>query len=153
MKKVTSAVMMFNGCRCENIQLLNTNNIKNTRGMFLDAKVTNISGLDTSSSEDMSMMFFNTVNYKNPAFYNSVNALDVSSCKNLNGAFAGSNFRKIALQNTDNVETADSLYQGCVMLLNFPTVEFKSIKNLKALGAKKEIEYPEDMQFIFSGCT
>lgn len=153
MMKVKTAVRMFAECKCESIQLLNTGNVRNAAGMFQNAKVSNISGLDTSKCEDMSLIFCNTVNYKNPAFYNSVNALDVSNCKKLNSAFYGSNFRKIALQNTDNVKEAANLYNGCIMLLNFPTVEFKSLENLKMLGATSDINYPEDMQFVFNGCT
>lgn len=137
MREVEAATLMFYGCDIPEVKLLNC---KATLmdGMFAEAKINKVEGLDTSNAKSITNLFRNQESSKRVDQDSKTLSLvpfklNLKNCVRANFAFAGSQVERVEIVQPTQLQYAAKMFCHCVQLKNIPDMRFPKIKNLRSL--------------------
>lgn len=140
----TSMNETFRDAQVDVIDIAGTYNVTSFARCFMGARLEQLTGLDTSSAETITQMFFRSKASKNGKL--RLPPFDLRSCHCIDGAFSNTNVQNVKLENTDGVTSAVDCYTYCPYLVNYPQTIFPKIRDMKRLTAG------EAYIDMFAGC-
>lgn len=133
LSNTTDASQMFTQkSNLKYLDLKNTHNLTNTKGMFEECRIEAVPLFDTQNVTDMSEMFYKC------RYIDTIPLFDTHNVTTMRYMFGGSSIKTIPLLDTSNVTNMSFMFNECKSLTSIPLLDTSSAT---------------DMNNMFRGCT